>query len=93
MEVGAAGEGIQSGKETTWDMDDLEIEICEVEQPSYLAMVEVLDLMEVCQVLVVSKDLDRKEGSMEIISPGFQGTDDCEELSVVDVIVPFSQNE
>ena len=31
MEVRAAGKGIGSGKETTWDMDDFEIKICKVE--------------------------------------------------------------
>ena len=53
-------------------------------------MVKVLCLSEVHQVLVICKDLDRERGPMEVMSLGFQGTDDCEEFLVVDVIVPFS---
>ena len=32
--------------------------------------------MEIGEVFVVSKDLNRKQGSMEVVLPGFQGTDD-----------------
>ena len=56
-------------------------------------MVQVLGLTEVCQVLVVCKDLDGEGGSVKIVSPGFQSVDDCEEFSVVDVIVSFSRDE
>ena len=52
-------------------MDDLEVKISEVKQPLCLAMVEVLCLTEVCQVFVVSEDLDRKEGSVEVVPLGF----------------------
>ena len=93
MEVRLAGEGIRSGKETARDMDDFEVKISEVEQPSCLATIEVLCLIEVRQVLVVSEDLDREGGSVEIVSPGLQSMDDCEEFLVVDVIVPFSQDK
>ena len=87
VEVRAAGKGIGSGEETAWDMDDPEIEICEVEQPSCLVTVEVLGLTEVCQVLVICKDLDRKRGTMEVMPPGLQGVDDGEEFPVIDVVV------
>ena len=88
-----AGEGIRSGEETAWDVDDFQIEVGEIEQPSCLAMVEILCLTEVCQVLVVGEDLDGEQGSVEVMSPGFQGTDDCEKLSVVDIIVSFCRDE
>ena len=52
-------------------------------------MVKVLGLTEVCQVLVVRKDLDGEGGSMEVVSPGLQGMDDGKEFSVVDIIVLF----
>ena len=93
MEIGAAGQGIRSGKKMAWDMDDLEIEICKVEQPSCLATVEVLGLTEVRQVLVICEDLDGEGGPMEIVSSGFQGTDNCKELPVIDVVVPLCRNE
>ena len=32
-------------------------------------MVEVLGLTEVCQVLVVSKDLDGEQGAIEVVLP------------------------
>ena len=49
--------------------------------------------MEVCQVLVVSEDLDGEWGSMEIMPLEFQGMDDSEELPVVDVVVSFYRDE
>ena len=45
-------------------MDDLEIKVSKVEQPLCLVAVEVLGLMEVCQVLIVSKDLNGERGTM-----------------------------
>ena len=88
-----AREGIRSGEKTAWDMDDLEIEVCKVEQPACLAAVEVLCLTEVRQVLVVGEDLDGEWGSVEIMSPRLQGADDCEEFPVIDVIIAFSGDE
>ena len=79
-------EGIRSSEKTARDVDDFEIKISEVEQLSHLTTIEVLCLMEVHQVLVIGKDLDREGGTMEIVSPRFQGADDCQEFSVVDVI-------
>ena len=58
MKIRVVEKGIRSGQETAWDMDYLQIEVCKIKQPSSLAAVEVLDLAEVHQVLVVSKDLD-----------------------------------
>ena len=74
-------------------MDDFQIKVCEVEQPTCLATVEVLCLTEVHQVLVVREDLDGEEGSVEVVSPGLQSTDDCEEFLVIDVIVLFCWDE
>ena len=87
------GEGIRSSKEVAWDMDDFQIKVCEVEQPLCLMTVEVLCLTEVHQVFVISKDLDRKRGSMKIVPPGFQGMDDCKEFPVIDVIISFGRNK
>ena len=56
-------------------------------------VVEVLDLTEVHQVFVVDKDLDRERGSMEIMPPELEGTDDCEEFKIIDVIIVFCWNE
>ena len=74
-------------------MDDSKIDVCEGKQPLGLTAVEVLGLLEVCQVFVVSEDLYRKGGSMEIVSQGFEGVNDGKEFPVIDVIAPLSGDE
>ena len=49
--------------------------------------------MEVHQVLVVSEDLHEEGGAIEVVSSGFQSTDDGKEFLVIDVIVSFSRDE
>ena len=93
MEVQAAGEGIRASQEVAWDMDDLEIKVSEVKQPLGLTTVYVLGLTEVCQVLMISKDLDGEGGSVKIVSLGFQSMDDHEEFPIIDVIVSFGRDE
>ena len=68
MKIRVAGEGIRSSQEVAWDMDNFQIEVCKVKQPPCLVAVEVLGLMEVCQVLVVSEDLDGEWRTMEVVS-------------------------
>jgi len=46
-------------------------------------------LSEIGEVFVVGEDLDGEGRAMEVMSPGFKGPDDCEEFSVVDIIVSF----
>ena len=58
-----------------------------------MAVVEVLGLTEVRQVLVVSEDLDREWGTVEVMPPGLQGVDDGEELLVIDVVIVFCWDE
>ena len=93
MEVRAAGESVRAGKEAARDVDDFEVKISEVKQPSRLSTVEVLCLTEVCQVLVICEDLDGEWGSVEVVPPGFQGTDNGKEFPVVDVVVSFCRDE
>ena len=49
--------------------------------------------MEVCQVFVISENLDGEGGSVEIVLPGLQGMADHKEFLVIDVIVLFCRNE
>ena len=56
-------------------------------------MIQILWGVEVGEVFVVSKDLDGEGESVEVMSPRLQGMDDCEEFSVVDVIVSFGWGE
>ena len=74
-------------------MDHFEIVVSEVDEPACLAAVMCLGLAEIGQVLLIGKDLHREGGAVKIVAPGFQGADDCEELSVVDVIISLSRGE
>ena len=38
---------------------------------------------------MVGKDLDGERGTVEVMSSGFEGTDDSQEFLVINVIVPF----
>ena len=42
---------------------------------------------------MISENLDGKGGTVEVISPGFEGTDDSKELVIVDVIISFRWRE
>ena len=42
---------------------------------------------------MVGEDLYGEGGAMEIVAPGFQGTNDGEEFAIIDIIVPFSRGE
>ena len=88
-----AGKGIRLSKESAWDMDDLEIEVCKVEQPPRLSAIEVLGLTEVHQILMICEHLNGKRGAVEVVSPGLQGADDCEKFPVIDVIIAFGGDE
>ena len=70
-----------------WDVDDLQVEVSEVEQSLSSVAVKVLDLTEVCQVLVISEDLYRKWEVMKVMSPQLQDVDDGKKFTVVDIIV------
>ena len=49
--------------------------------------------MEIGQVLVVGKDLDREGGAMEVVLPGFESMDDSKEFVVIYVIIVFCGGE
>ena len=68
-------------------MDHFQIKVGKVNKPTGLSTIEVLGGMEVGEVFMVSEDLYRERGFMKVVSPGFQGTNDSKEFSVVDVIV------
>ena len=42
---------------------------------------------------MISENLDGKRGTMEVMSPGFEGTDYCQEFAVIDIVVVFHQRE
>ena len=58
-----------------------------------MALVQFLGLAEVCQVLVVGEHLDQKGGTVKIVSPRLQGSDNSKEFPVVDIVALFCRNE
>ena len=74
-------------------MDHFQVKVSEVDKPSGLSVIKGLGETEVGEVFMVGEDLYRKRGSVEVVLPGFQGTDDGGEFSVVDVIVSFCWGE
>ena len=42
---------------------------------------------------MIDENLDGEGGTVEVMSPGFEGMDDCQEFSVIDIIVPFHWGE
>ena len=42
---------------------------------------------------VISENLDGEGGTMEVMSPGSEGTDDSKELMIVDVVILYHQRE
>ena len=91
--IRAVGEGVWSCQGLSRDMDHFQIKVGKVNKPLGLSMIEGLGRVEVGKVFMVSKDLHGKWGSMEVVSPGFQGADDGKEFSVIDVVVSFSWGE
>ena len=76
-EVGVAGKGIGAGEKLSGDMDHFEVKAGKVDKPTFLAAVQRLGLMEIGEVLMVGENLYREGGTMKIVAPGFEGTDDC----------------
>ena len=74
-------------------MDHLEVKVGEVDEPSCLLAIERLGLAEVGEVFVVYENLYQERRAVEVVMPGFQGTDDREEFLVIDVVVSFGRRE
>ena len=74
-------------------MDHFQIKVSKVDEPAGLLMIEGLGGVEVGEIFMVSEDLYRERGPVEVVPPGFQGMDDGKEFSVIDVVVSFCQGE
>ena len=74
-------------------MDHFQVEVSEVDEPMGLLMVKGLGGTEVGEVLMVGEDLDGKWGSVEVMSLGFQSSDDNKEFFVIDIVVSFHWRE
>ena len=85
---------IWSARQGVWSTEILaryvlkgEIEFRQVEQPSGLLVIQIARLVEVGQVLVISKDLDCGGGAKKVVAPGIQHSHDGKQFPVIDVIV------
>ena len=74
-------------------MDHLKVKVGEVDEPARLLAVEHFGLAEVGEVLVIGENLYWEGRAMKVVTPRFQGMDNREEFSVIDVIVLFSRRE
>jgi len=52
-----------------------------------------LGLSEVGEVFVVGKDLNWERRAVKVVSPGFKGTDDSKEFTIINIIVSFCLRE
>ena len=86
-------EGRRGGRESSRNIDHLEIEVCKVNEPMSLVAVEILWLVEVCQVFMVSENLDWERGALEVVAPGSETSNDCKEFVIVDIVLSFSGGE
>ena len=64
------GECVRSREEFSRDVDHIEIKVCKIKKLVSLVMIQVLGLVKVCQVLMISENLDGKGRTLEIILPG-----------------------
>ena len=86
-------ESVRTGEEFSGYMDHFEVKVGKVNEPACLAAVKRLGLMKVGKVFMVGEDLYQKGGAVEVVAPGFQGANDCQKFSVIDIIVAFGRGE
>ena len=58
-----------------------------------MSAVERLGLAKVGKIFVVGEDLYRERGTMEGVAPGFQGANDGEEFTIINIVVPLGGGE
>jgi len=88
--VGSAGECIWLTHRLPGFVLECEVEAAEVERPLGLPPVQLLGRHEVLQVLVVCPDLTLMFRALNKVPPLLEGSDDCQYLLVVDLVVPFN---
>jgi len=72
---------------------EYKVEVGEVEGPSGLPPVQLLGRHEVLQVLVIRPDLALMFRALNEMPPLLEGSDDCQHLLVMDLIVPLDGGE
>ena len=80
-----ARKGIRSCKMGTRDVGQTEVKVCEVKEP--------LGRTEEHEVLMISEDLDRKWGTMQVVAPSLESVNNSQEFLIVDIIITFGGRE
>ena len=73
-------------------MDD-KVKLREEFRPTSLSTSKDLGSGEVLQVLVVGDDVDRKGGTLKVVSPNSKSVENSEKLLVMSVVVKFGRGE
>ena len=84
-----SGERVCLGVGFTRSMSEAELESGEVEGPAGVAAAEVLCGAPIFEIGVVGDDFEGLGKSFEEVAPVFEGFDDGEHFSVVDLVVAF----
>ena len=42
---------------------------------------------------MIGENLDGKGGTIKVVSPGFEDVDDCQEFSIIDIVISFHWGE
>ena len=93
VDLVVAGEGVGGGKFGTWENFPDYVEVLQEKRPSGLPAREFAGVFEVGQVLMIGNDSNRVRSTLDVLPPFREGKDDCEEFSIVDVVVSFSREE
>jgi len=72
---------------------ECKVEVGEVERPLGLPPVQLLGCHKVLQVLVVRPDLALMFRTLNKVLPLLEGSDDCQHLLVVDLVVLFDRGQ
>ena len=71
----------------------MEVEIGNVKEPAGLATIQTLGGTEEGKVFMICENLDGKGRSMEVMTSGFESTDNGKEFPIVNVIIALPWGE
>ena len=74
-------------------MDEMQVEVREIKEPSSLMTVQALGGTEEGKVFMIGENLDREGRTMEVMTPSFEGTNNCEKFTIINIIVAFCQRK
>ena len=74
-------------------VEEADIVVAECQDVAGEAAIDFLGAAVILKILVIGKNVDDEFGTEEEVAPMFEGTDDGEEFSVPDRVIPFSLGE